>query len=56
MTDTERKYGKYRYKNEAELVYNNIGYYVARNWGVNNVPQFMEKMSQAFANLVYKVD
>ncbi len=56
MTDTERKYGQYRYKNEAELVYNNIGYYVARNWGVNNVPQFIEKMSLKFINLAYKTD
>lgn len=54
MTDTEMKYGKYRYKLEPELVYNGVGYYVARNWGVGNVPQFIEKMSLKFISLTYK--
>ena len=53
MTDTEMKYGKYRYKNEAEIIYKGIGYFVARNWGVGNVPQFIEKMSKKFEGLTY---
>jgi len=53
MTDTEMKYGKYRYKNEPEITYKGTGYYVARNWGVSNVPQFIEKMSNKFEGLTY---
>jgi len=56
MTDTEMKYGKYRYKNEPELVYNETGYYVARNWGKDNVPAFIEKMSQKFDALIYSIN
>ena len=53
MTDTEMKYSKYRYKNEPELTYDNVGYYVARNWGVGNVQGFIDKMSQVFKELSY---
>lgn len=54
MTDTEMKYGKYRYKNEPELVYKNIGYYVARNWGVARLPAFIDKMTAQFEELSYE--
>ena len=56
MTETEIKYSKYRVNREPELIYNGIGYYVARNWGVNNVPRFIEKMTQKFERLVYKTN
>ena len=56
MTDTEMKYGKYRFKNAPELVYKDVGYYVARNWGKDNVPQFIDKMSQKFETLTYSIN
>ncbi len=54
MTDTEMKYSKYRYKNDPEITYDDIGYYVARNWGVGNVQGFIDKMSMKFKGLAYK--
>ena len=53
ITENEKRYGRYRYKNDPELVYKDVGYYVARNWGKDNVPLFIEKMSQKFEGLVY---
>ena len=53
MTDTERRYSKYRFNREPELVYANNGYYVARNWGVSNTPKIIEKMQERFPTLEY---
>lgn len=56
MTDTEKQYSKYRFNKEPELVFNNKGYYVARNWGVSNVPKFMEKLERKFPDITYSSD
>ena len=56
MTETERKYRKFRYKSEPELVYNSIGYYVVRNWGIESALKFIEKMTARFPNLKYSID
>ena len=56
MTETEIKYSKYRYKGEPELMYNSIGYYVVRNWGIVNTPKFIEKMTGKFVGLEYSVE
>jgi len=53
MTDTEKRYSKYRHNKEPELIYNNAGYYVARNWGITNTPDFIEKMQNRFDGLKY---
>lgn len=53
MTETEKRYSKYRHNREAELVYDKIGYYIARNWGVSNTPAFIEKMQNRFPGLVF---
>ncbi len=52
MTDTEKRYSKYRHTKEAELTYNSAGYYVARNWGITNTPEFILKMQNRFPGLV----
>lgn len=56
ITDGEIKYRRYRVNNEPELIFNENEYYVARNWGVHNVDKFIEKMSNKFEGLEYKLD
>ena len=56
ITDTERKYGRYRYNHEPELSYKGSGYYVARNWGIGNIDPFIESVSSRFPKLVIKKD
>jgi len=53
MTETERRYSKYRFNREPELVFGGDGYYIARNWGVSNTPKFINKMEERFTNLSY---
>lgn len=53
MTETETRYSKYRFNREPELVFDGEGYYVARNWGVNNISKFIEKMEDRFHDISY---
>jgi hypothetical protein len=53
MTDTERRYSKYRFNKEPEITLEGSGYYIARNWGVNNVQKFMDKMQSRFPEISY---
>ena len=46
MTDTEKKYGKYRYRQEPELNFEGKGYYVARNWGIGNIQSFINAIKR----------
>jgi len=55
MTETEIKYSKYRSKLEPELIYNNKGYYVARNWGKANYKKFIDLMSKRVTKLSYEI-
>lgn len=48
ITDNEKKYSKYRYKKQPEIIFNNEGYFVARNWGVLHVDGFIEKLANQF--------
>ena len=48
MTETEKRYSKYRFNNDVELDFGDMGYYVARNWGVNNIQKFIEKIEKKF--------
>lgn len=56
MTATEKQYGKYRFRNEPELVYEGVGYYVARNWGVGNIKAFINTIAQRFPGFIIKND
>jgi len=53
VTDTEKKYSKYRVSNEPEIYFEGEGYYVARNWGVRSVERFIEKIKQRFPDIEY---
>ena len=53
MTETEKRYSKYRFTKEPELFFEGQGYYVARNWGVNNVQRLIDKMEAKFPELSY---
>ena len=54
VTATEEKYRRYRVNSEAELIYKGTEYYVVRNWGVGNIFDFFEKMSNKFNGLEYE--
>lgn len=56
MTDTETKYGKYRFRQEPELTFDGRGYYVARNWGVGNIQSFIRTIEQQFQRLKIRND
>jgi len=53
MTDTEKRYSKYRFNKEPEIAFDGFGYYIARNWGVNNVQKFIDKVQLRFPDISY---
>lgn len=56
MTETEKRYTKYRYNLDPEFNFGGKGYYIVRNWGVGNTPKFIEKMENAFVGIQYLVN
>lgn len=56
VTDTERKYSKYRVASAPEVNYCEKGYYVARNWGIGNIKGFIDRMTQRFPQLSYSIE
>ena len=55
MTETEKKYRKYRPNLEPELIFKNKGYYVARNWGKGNINKFIDSIVSKVPALNYKI-
>lgn len=53
MTETERRYSKYRFNKDPELTYAGEGYYVARNWGIGNVDRFIDKIKDKFPEIEF---
>lgn len=53
MTDTEKRYSKYRFNKEPEMTFEGASYYIARNWGVNNVQKFIDKIEARFPEISY---
>ncbi len=53
MTDTEKRYSRYRFNKEPEIAFDGFGYYIARNWGVNNVQKLIDKMQSRFPEISY---
>lgn len=53
MTDTEKRYSKYRFNKAPEMTFEGVGYYIARNWGVNNVQKFIDKIESRFPEISY---
>lgn len=56
MTETEKRYSKYRYTKDPEVVFEGKGYYVARNWGVHNVQKFIDKIEENFPEVSFSVN
>lgn len=56
VTENEAKYSRYRIKNDFEFVYKNIGYYIARNWGISNIGNLIGKIETKFPKIKYIID
>lgn len=54
VTETEKKYGRYRINGTPELIYNGEEYFVARNWGKQNTDEFIKKMLKKIKGLSYE--
>lgn len=48
IEENERKYGRYGVSDEKRVTFDSEDYYVARNWGVQNVGKFEEKVKVTF--------
>ncbi|UTW59228.1 hypothetical protein KFE96_02670 [Kordiimonas sp. SCSIO 12603] len=55
VTNTERKYRKYRIDRAPELVFQDQEYYVARNWGIANIDKFIAEMKSMFPSIDYRI-
>jgi hypothetical protein len=55
ITENEKRFSRYRYNREPELVFAGNGYYIARNWGVSNTPAFIDKMQARFPGLKFEM-
>lgn len=54
VTETNKKYNKYRVSREPELIYEGKEYYVARNWGSGSAERFASKVTDQFPAITYK--
>lgn len=54
INKTEKKYNRYRIKGKPEIFIDDIGYYVARNWGVNATKVFIDKISKRFPDISFE--
>lgn len=55
VTETNKKYNKYRVSREPELVYDGKQYYVARNWGKESAEAFATKVTDKFSQITYRL-
>lgn len=55
VTENEKKYRKYRVHKAPEFIYNEEEYFVARNWGITNIFNFVEACEKQFAELKFEV-
>ncbi|MBG78301.1 MAG: hypothetical protein CL570_04645 [Alphaproteobacteria bacterium] len=51
VTETEKKYRKYRVNQDPELIYKGNEYYVARNWGRQSAEKFKKIIERKFPQL-----
>ena len=56
MTEVEKRYSKYRLNREPEVFFREQGYYIARNWRIDEIPDFIEKMEGRFPDISYSSD
>jgi hypothetical protein len=55
VRETEAKYKKYRIENEPEVIINGDEYYIARNWGINNIQRLIKQMNVKFPQVEYEI-
>lgn len=55
VTETERQYRRYRVNNPPEFFYKDEGYYVARNWGISNITNFIDACSRNVPMICFEV-
>lgn len=55
VTETNKKYNKYRVSKDPELIYDGDEYYIARNWGSGSAKRFADKITAKFPSVTYKV-
>lgn len=53
---TEDKYKKYRTQSEPEFVYQDEGYYIARNWSLSSTNRFINEIQEEFSALRFEWD
>jgi PD-(D/E)XK nuclease superfamily len=56
IRDYEAKSSKYRVNQNPELTYKNMGYYIARNWGIGNIGKFITKIEAKFPKISYIIE
>ncbi len=56
VKDTERKYRKYRVHKQPELVFEDQGYYVVRNWGIGNIQRFIDEIESRFPMITFSIE
>lgn len=55
MTLKEQEYKRYRHNQAPEFEFNGSEFYIARNWGINNIDPFITKFEKMFTGLKYKL-
>lgn len=54
VTKNEKKYARYRVKLKPEFTYNDVDYYIARNWGIDNATTFIDKIQKRFPDIIFQ--
>lgn len=55
ITENEKRYRKYKYDSAPELKFNGEEYFIARNWGINNIGKFINFIESNFTGVRYEV-
>jgi len=55
VRENEAKYKKYRIENDPEVIISGIEYYIARNWGINNIQRLISQMNDRFPKIKYEI-
>ncbi len=53
ITETEKRYTRYRFTREPELTHSGETYYIARNWGIDNIDRFIQKIENRFSEIKF---
>jgi hypothetical protein len=55
ISETERKYKKYKHESAPELTFKEEEYYVIRSWGINNIGKFISFIEEKFPGVKYEI-